>query len=100
MSVGALARKAMAEEITPEHYPLYEGLYRHVLDPSLHERQMRAAYLRVYITALRMGLAEVAARHHARRTERQIDADVRSGRRPPFGAVVREDGSPSLVLGR
>lgn len=118
MSISALVQHAIAEDLGPEHYPLYLesqaasvpeehlGLYRHDLAPNLHQRQMRAAYLRVYATAIRMGLAEVAARSHAARVERKLDRDVRSGARPPFSAKGREPAEgvvndrPSLVLGR
>lgn len=58
---------------------LYQGLYRAVLSPNLHERQMRAAYVGVYKTAIRMGLTETAARSHAARAERRIDHKTRAG---------------------
>lgn len=78
-------------DVAAETRELYEGKYRHVLSPNLHERQMRAAYVGVYKQALAMGLAEVAARSHAARIERRLDHQIRTGLRDPIVPVFRED---------
>ena len=81
----------LAHDVTRED--LYQGLYAGVLAPTLHERQMRAAYVGVYETAIRMGLAEVAARAHAARIEKRMDFRIRAGIEPaivptPMGGRV------------